>query len=78
MNKNDNRNEQMVLAFGVVGCELNKETGIRRGSKIKVRGKKKQVKPHEVRRTNSFCLSGESVCVLGDFHDRTGWEVMAA
>lgn len=77
MNKNYNRNEQMVLAFGVVGCELNKETGIRRGSKIKDEEKKNQENPHEVRSTNSFGLSGETVCVLRGFHDRTGWEVMA-
>lgn len=40
MNKKENRNEQMVVALRVVGCELNKETRIRR-SKIKDRGKKK-------------------------------------
>lgn len=34
--------EQMVLDFGVVGCELNKETRIRERCKIKNRGKKKQ------------------------------------
>lgn len=57
--------EQMVLAFGVAGCELNKETRIRERSKRKDRGKTKQVSPHEVRSGNSFGLSGGCVCVLG-------------
>lgn len=63
----------MVLAFGVVGCELNKETRIRERSKIKDKERKKQVSPHEVRSANSFGLSGSAVCVLGrGTHDRTG------
>lgn len=78
MNKNDNKNEQMLMALGGSGCELNKETRIRRRRNIKGRWKKKQTIPHEVRSANSFGLSGDSVCVGGRFvHDRTGWQVMA-
>ena len=80
MNKNANRDEQMVVALGVVGCELHKETRIRRrrnNNKKKDRGKKKLLSPHEVKSANSFGLGGEvCVCVRG-FHDRTGWQVMA-
>lgn len=63
------------MALRVVGCELKKESGGEEN--IKDRGKNKQVSPLEVRSANSFGLSGGSVCVLGGFHDRTGWQLMA-
>lgn len=46
----------------LVDCELNKETRIRRRSKIK-EGKKKQASPQEVRSANSFL--SQLVCVGG-------------
>lgn len=62
MNKNDERNEQMVVALRVVGCELNKDRRIRRRGSKTDRGKKKQASPQEVKSANSFGLSG-GVCV---------------
>ncbi len=64
----------MVEALRVGGCELNKETRIRR-SKIKDRGKKKA---HMRLGVLIVLVSAVVVCVCwGGFHDRTGWQVMA-
>ncbi len=53
----------MAVASRVVGCELNKETRIRRRRNRNDRGKKNWVSPHQVKSANSFSLSGVSVRV---------------